>query len=140
MMIALAAAFALTAFIYSLAGFAGGSTYLALLVWFGVPTLVSPIIALTCNAIVSSIASARYVAAGMARPRLLIPAYGLGHSHGLYRRTNGDRQNGADVGHGHLPFRGSALPVTAPSALRYEPAVPNRRHFSSPCQQELPSD
>lgn len=46
--------FFLTALIYSMAGFGGGSTYLALLVLFGLPYESIPKIALLCNLVVVS--------------------------------------------------------------------------------------
>lgn len=46
--------FFLTALIYSSVGFAGGSTYLALLVLFGFPYDKMPLVALTCNLVVSA--------------------------------------------------------------------------------------
>jgi len=46
--------FFLTAILYSSVGFGGGSTYLALLLIWGVPYQVFPIIALCCNIIVVS--------------------------------------------------------------------------------------
>ncbi|OGQ58533.1 MAG: hypothetical protein A3I75_03740 [Deltaproteobacteria bacterium RIFCSPLOWO2_02_FULL_50_16] len=44
--------FFLTALVYSMAGFGGGSTYLALLALFGLPHTVIPKIALICNLVV----------------------------------------------------------------------------------------
>lgn len=66
-------AFFLTALFYSMAGFAGGSTYLALMMLGGLPLAVIPAIALLCNSIVSSGNSLNYFRAGLIRPRLLIP-------------------------------------------------------------------
>ena len=66
-------AFFLTALIYSMAGFAGGSTYLALMMLWELPQPVIPVIALLCNVIVSSGNSLNYIRAGLVRPRLLIP-------------------------------------------------------------------
>ena len=77
MIFLLAAAFGITAFTYSLAGFAGGSTYLALLVMFAIPKDVAPSIALLCNILVSSLGSFHYVKAGLLRPRLLVPHMAL---------------------------------------------------------------
>lgn len=45
--------FFLTALVYSSAGFAGGSTYLALLVLAGMPIALLPSIALSCNIVVA---------------------------------------------------------------------------------------
>ncbi len=63
-MIGLALSFFLTALIYSLAGFGGGSTYNALLVLAGVNYRVIPILALMCNIIVVSLGSWRFARAG----------------------------------------------------------------------------
>ena len=46
--------FFLTALLYSSVGFGGGSTYLALLLIWGTPYQVFPVIALCCNIIVVS--------------------------------------------------------------------------------------
>lgn len=46
--------FFVTALVYSMAGLAGGSTYLALLALFGVPYGWIPRVALTCNLVVSA--------------------------------------------------------------------------------------
>lgn len=56
--------FAVTALIYASVGFAGGSTYTALMVLAGVPMLVIPMISLICNLIVSSGGLARFTRAG----------------------------------------------------------------------------
>jgi uncharacterized membrane protein YfcA len=77
MMPLIVTAFGLTAFVYSLVGFAGGSTYLALLVLWGVPHLVIPPLALICNIIVASGNSLRYLRAGLLRTRLLLPHMAL---------------------------------------------------------------
>ena len=53
-MIILSILFFVTALIYSSIGFGGGSTYLALLLIWGVPYTIFPIIALVCNIIVVS--------------------------------------------------------------------------------------
>ncbi|MBI2501585.1 MAG: sulfite exporter TauE/SafE family protein [Deltaproteobacteria bacterium] len=49
---ALVPLFFATAFIYSMAGFGGGSTYLALLVLFSLPHIMIPKVALLCNLVV----------------------------------------------------------------------------------------
>ena len=53
-MIILSILFFVTALIYSSIGFGGGSTYLAILLIWGVPYTIFPIIALVCNIIVVS--------------------------------------------------------------------------------------
>ena len=51
-MIILSIFFLVTALIYSSVGFGGGSTYLALLLLWGIPYTIFPLIALACNIIV----------------------------------------------------------------------------------------
>ena len=53
-MIILSILFFVTALIYSSIGFGGGSTYLAILLIWGVPYTIFPVIALVCNIIVVS--------------------------------------------------------------------------------------
>ena len=53
-MIILPILFFVTALIYSSVGFGGGSTYLAILLIWGVPYTIFPILALVCNIIVVS--------------------------------------------------------------------------------------
>ena len=53
-MVLLAILFLATAILYSSVGFGGGSTYLALLLIWGVPYFIFPVIALSCNIIVVS--------------------------------------------------------------------------------------
>ena len=65
--------FFLTAILYSSVGFGGGSTYLALLLIWGVPYTIFPIIALGCNIIVVSGNCFNYIKAGNLNFRLLIP-------------------------------------------------------------------
>ena len=65
--------FLVTATIYSSVGFGGGSTYLALLLIWGIPYHVFPIIALSCNIIVVTGNSINYVKAGNLNLKLLIP-------------------------------------------------------------------
>ena len=55
--------FLVTALIYSSVGFGGGSTYLALLLLWGIPYTIFPIIALACNIIVVSGNSFNYIRA-----------------------------------------------------------------------------
>lgn len=63
-MIGLALSFFVTALVYALAGFGGGSTYNALLVLAAVDYRAVPILALGCNIIVVSIGSWRFASAG----------------------------------------------------------------------------
>ena len=65
--------FFVTALIYSSVGFGGGSTYLALLLLWGVPYHIFPIIALACNIIVVSGNSFNYTRAGNLNLKLLFP-------------------------------------------------------------------
>jgi len=69
----LAILFLVTAILYSSVGFGGGSTYLALLLIWGVPYFIFPIIALSCNIIVVSGNCFNYIKAGNLNIRLLIP-------------------------------------------------------------------
>ena len=69
----LAILFFVTAILYSSVGFGGGSTYLALLLIWGVPYYVFPVIALSCNIIVVSGNCINYIRAGNLNLRLLIP-------------------------------------------------------------------
>ena len=65
--------FFLTAILYSSVGFGGGSTYLALLLIWGIPYQVFPIIALCCNIIVVSGNCFNYIKAGSVNIKLLSP-------------------------------------------------------------------
>tara|TARA_Y100001970_G_scaffold235247_1_gene294105 strand:- start:3755 stop:4504 length:750 start_codon:yes stop_codon:yes gene_type:complete len=65
--------FFVTALIYSSVGFGGASTYLALLLLWGVPYHIFPIIALACNIIVVSGNSFNYTRAGNLNLKLLFP-------------------------------------------------------------------
>ena len=69
----LAILFLVTAILYSSVGFGGGSTYLALLLIWGVPYSIFPIIALCCNIIVVSGNCFNYIKAGNLNFKLLIP-------------------------------------------------------------------
>ena len=69
----LAILFLVTAVFYSSVGFGGGSTYLALLLIWGVPYFIFPVIALSCNIIVVLGNSFNYIRAGNLNLRLLIP-------------------------------------------------------------------
>jgi uncharacterized membrane protein YfcA len=65
--------FFITAGIYSSVGFGGGSTYLALLLLWGVPFTIFPVIALCCNIIVVSGNCINYTRAGHLNFKLIIP-------------------------------------------------------------------
>ena len=65
--------FLITATLYSSVGFGGGSTYLALLLIWGLPYNVFPIIALSCNIIVVSGNCFNYIRAGNLNVKLLVP-------------------------------------------------------------------
>ena len=65
--------FFVTALIYSSVGFGGGSTYLALLLLWGAPYQIFPIVALACNIIVVSGNSFNYIRTGKLNLKLLIP-------------------------------------------------------------------
>ena len=69
----LAILFLATAVLYSSVGFGGGSTYLALLLIWGIPYSVFPIIALSCNIIVVSGNCFNYIRAENLNFKLLIP-------------------------------------------------------------------
>ena len=69
----LAILFLITAILYSSVGFGGGSTYLALLLIWGIPYFIFPVIALLCNIIVVSGNCFNYIRAGNLNLRLLIP-------------------------------------------------------------------
>lgn len=70
---ALIAAFALTAALYAAVGFAGGSTYTALLVLAQVDYSVLPLVSLLCNIIVSIGGTWRFAAVGAVRWRRIWP-------------------------------------------------------------------
>ena len=72
-MIFLAILFLVTAILYSSVGFGGGSTYLALLLIWGVPYSIFPVIALSCNIIVVSGNCFNYIRVGNLKPKILIP-------------------------------------------------------------------
>ena len=69
----LATLFLVTAVLYSSVGFGGGSTYLALLLIWGLPYFIFPVIALSCNIIVVSGNCFNYIRAGNLNLKLLIP-------------------------------------------------------------------
>ena len=72
-MVLLAILFFITAILYSSVGFGGGSTYLALLLIWGIPYFIFPVIALSCNIIVVSGNCFNYIRAGNLNLKLLIP-------------------------------------------------------------------
>ncbi len=72
-MVSLAILFLATAILYSSVGFGGGSTYLALLLIWGVPYFIFPIIALSCNILVVSGNCFNYIRAGNLNFKLLLP-------------------------------------------------------------------
>ena len=65
--------FFITAILYSSVGFGGGSTYLALLLIWGIPYYIFPVIALFCNVIVVSGNSINYIRAGNYNIKLVYP-------------------------------------------------------------------
>ena len=65
--------FLVTATLYSSVGFGGGSTYLALLLIWGIPYFILPVIALSCNIIVVSGNCFNYIRAGNLNFKLLFP-------------------------------------------------------------------
>jgi len=69
----LAILFLVTAILYSSVGFGGGSTYLALLLIWGIPYFIFPVIALSCNIIVVSGNCFNYIRAWNLNLKLLIP-------------------------------------------------------------------
>ena len=72
-MIILSILFFVTAILYASVGFGGGSTYLALLLLWGVPYFIFPVVALTCNIIVVSGNCFNYIRAGNLNLKLLVP-------------------------------------------------------------------
>ena len=72
-MIILSILFFVTAILYASVGFGGGSTYLALLLLWGLTYFIFPIIALSCNIIVVSGNCFNYIKAGNLNLKLLIP-------------------------------------------------------------------
>ena len=72
-MIILSILFFVTAILYASVGFGGDSTYLALLLLWGVPYFIFPVIALSCNIIVVSGNCFNYIRAGNLSLKLLIP-------------------------------------------------------------------
>ena len=69
----LAAAFFVTAVLYASVGFAGGSTYTALLVLAGTSIAILPIVSLTCNLIVAGGGTHHFAKAGLVPWRRLWP-------------------------------------------------------------------
>ena len=72
-MIFLSILFFVTSVFYSSVGFGGGSTYLALLLIWGIPYFIFPVIALSCNIIVVSGNCFNYIRSGNLNLKLLIP-------------------------------------------------------------------
>ena len=72
-MIILSILFFVTALIYSSIGFGGGSTYLAILLIWGVPYTIFPVIALVCNIIVVSGNSVNFIRSKNINFNLLFP-------------------------------------------------------------------
>ena len=72
-MMILAILFFVTSILYASVGFGGGSTYLALLLIWGIPYSVFPLIALSCNIIVVSGNCFNYIRSGNLNLKLLIP-------------------------------------------------------------------
>jgi len=72
-MIILSILFFVTALIYSSVGFGGGSTYLAILLIWGVPYTIFPVIALVCNIIVVSGNSINFIRSKNINISLLFP-------------------------------------------------------------------
>ena len=75
--IQLAGLFALTALLYAMVGFGGGSTYNALLVLSGTDYRILPAIALTCNIIVVAGGTWRFWRAGHVSWRRILPWVGI---------------------------------------------------------------
>jgi hypothetical protein len=69
----LAILFLVTALFYSSVGFGGGTTYIALLLIWGVPYFVFPVIALSCNIIVVLGNCFNYIRSGNLNTKLLFP-------------------------------------------------------------------
>lgn len=65
--------FFLIAFVYSMGGFAGGSSYVLALTMSGLPHSQVPATSLVCNVIVSSLVFMNFSRAGHFRPRLVAP-------------------------------------------------------------------
>ncbi len=61
------------ALLYSMAGFGGGSSYIALLAIFSIPYELIPPIALVCNIIVVANSSYHYIKNGHIKSSLLLP-------------------------------------------------------------------
>ena len=65
--------FGMVAFLYAMAGFGGGSTYIALLVVTGLPLTVIPSVSLSCNLLVSGQGSWLLIKGGHAQRSILLP-------------------------------------------------------------------
>jgi uncharacterized membrane protein YfcA len=76
-LLGLAVLFVITAALYASVGFAGGSTYNALLALAGVDHRVFPIVALVCNLIVAVGGTIRFARAGLVPWRKVLPLLAL---------------------------------------------------------------
>ena len=65
--------FFLIALVYSMVGFGGGSSYIALLILFDVPYQIIPPIALICNLVVVCTGSFNFIKAGHFSWKILLP-------------------------------------------------------------------
>lgn len=65
--------FFVVALLYSMAGFGGGSSYIALLALFGASYQIIPITALSCNLVVTLLGSTNFYRAGHLRTQLVLP-------------------------------------------------------------------
>ena len=74
-MIALALAFFVTAVLYAMAGFGGGSTYSALLVLVGTDYRAVPILSLACNILVVNVGTWKFARAGYLDWRRVWPLF-----------------------------------------------------------------
>ena len=72
-LILLALIFSVVAFFYSMVGFGGGSSYIALLILFAIPHTDAPLIALTCNLIVVTGGVIYFYRGGHFNKKLLLP-------------------------------------------------------------------
>lgn len=68
--------FAVVACLYAMAGFGGGSTYIAMLAVSGLPLAGIPVVALTCNLVVTAQGSILLMRRGHAKRELLLPLLG----------------------------------------------------------------
>jgi len=73
LLLALAAAFAVVAFLYACVGLGGGSTFTALLAIVGVDYLMIPTISLALNLVVTFVGTINFHRGGHVRPQLVAP-------------------------------------------------------------------